>query len=92
MTWHVDQPGQVVVVAVGAFVRDGRVLLALTAGDGVADLRLSIWSVQGWLGAPHNRCPEEHDRLAWFGAGDLAGLALAHDLYEDLLGRLLRAG
>ena len=64
--------------------------LSLTAGDGAAELRLSIWSVSDWLGTPANRCFEEHDRLGWFRVDDLAGLALAHDPYRDLLGSLLR--
>ena len=138
------QPGQVVVVAAGALVQDGRVLLAhripsrrwypdvwdlpgghveqgesrlqalmrelyeelgvqliercckavttltLTAGDGVGELRLSIWLVRQWLGTPVNRCLEEHDQLGWFGADDLAELTLAHDDYQHLLTSLIR--
>lgn len=66
--------------------------LTLTAGDGVSELRLSIWSVQQWFGTPVNRCLEEHDRFGWFGVDDLAGLALAHDPYPHLLAGLLRPG
>lgn len=64
--------------------------LTLTAGDGVGDLRLSVWSVRRWSGTPVNRCLEEHDQLGWFRAADLARLVLAHDDYPALLGGLLR--
>ena len=139
----VTQPAQAVVVAVGALIQDGQVLLAhrspsrrwypnvwdlpgghvergesplqalvrelheelgvqvsercckavtaliLTAGDGVGELRLSIWSVQHWLGTPVNRCHEEHDQIGWVGVDDLADLTLAHDHYRYLLPSLI---
>ena len=65
--------------------------LGLTAGDGTGELELSIWSVRRWLNTPVNRCLDEHDRLAWCSADDLAALTLAHDDYRHLLGSLLRS-
>ena len=64
--------------------------LRLTAGDGAGELELSIWSVRQWLSTPVNRCLDEHDRLAWCSADDLAALTLAHDDYRHHLGSLLR--
>lgn len=49
------------------------------------DLRLRIWRLDTWRAEPVNRCPEEHDAIAWFGADDLAGLALAHPSYAEMI-------
>lgn len=65
--------------------------LNLTAGDGVRELWLSIWSVRQWLGTPVNRCLEEHDQLGWFCGDELAELTLAHNQYQHLLVSLTRS-
>ena len=50
-----------------------------------AGLRLSVRRVRQWQGVPVNRCPDEHDEVAWFAVGDLGGLRLAHPGYRELL-------
>ena len=55
-------------------------------------LHMEIWLVDSWHGTPSNRAPDEHDRIAWFGQGDLAGLALADDSYRPLLAKAIETG
>jgi len=64
--------------------------LHLTGGGPGAELRLSTWLVKTWTGQPTNRQPEEHDRLAWFSAGELDGLLWAHPEHQAVLEDLLR--
>ncbi len=45
--------------------------------------------VRWWRGEPVNLRPDEHDRIEWFTASDLGGLALAHPGYASLLRPLL---
>lgn len=52
-------------------------------------LELGIGCVRSWRGEPVNLRPDEHDRIGWFTASDLGGLALAHPGYAGLLRRLL---
>ena len=62
----------------------------LHLGDpGASELVLGIWHVRRWQGSVSNRAPDEHDLLAWFTAGNLEGLALAHGDYPQLLRDLL---
>lgn len=55
-------------------------------------LHLAVWRVWSWRGDANNCATDEHDALAWFGADELVGLALAHPVYLHVLGSLLRAG
>jgi len=60
------------------------------AGRLVADdLVMDVWVVERWRGAVTNRAPDEHDDLAWCGADDLDGKALAHRDLGALLRRVL---
>jgi len=63
--------------------------LHLTGGAPGTELRLSTWLVRTWRGQPTNRQPEEHDRLAWFSAGELNGLLWAHPEHQAVLEELL---
>lgn len=51
-------------------------------------LTMHAFVVTRWDGEPANTAPEEHDRLAWFGQDELAGLDLAQ---PDGLGELVAA-
>ena len=44
---------------------------------------------QAWTGTPINTAPDEHDAIAWFQAGQLADLRLAHDSYLTTFTRAL---
>lgn len=44
---------------------------------GTADFVMDVWALDAWCGEPANTAPDEHDALAWVGAGDLDGLRLA---------------
>lgn len=59
----------------------GEPIARTVAGDFVAD----VWAIRDWFGEPVNAAPEEHDALAWLGAGDLEGRSLAH---PDLPGQV----
>jgi 8-oxo-dGTP diphosphatase len=54
-------------------------------------LVMDIWVVTAWHGRPTNAAPEEHDRLRWVTADELAPLPLAHPeqraFLRDLLAR-----
>jgi 8-oxo-dGTP diphosphatase len=50
---------------------------------------MQIWLVEVWTGTPVNAAPEEHDAIAWFEAGQLADLRLAHDSYLTTFTRAL---
>lgn len=52
-------------------------------------MELGIWCVRSWRGGPVNLCPDEHDRIGWFTASGLGGLALAHPGYAGLLRPLM---
>ncbi|WP_299034563.1 NUDIX domain-containing protein [uncultured Pseudokineococcus sp.] len=53
------------------------------------DLVMDVWVVEEWRGGVTNRAPDEHDDLAWCGAADLDGRALAHPDLGALLRRVL---
>lgn len=53
-------------------------------------LDLAVYVVKSWAGQAKNLSPEEHDRVEWFAADDLAGLRLAHPSYLVLLSAVLR--
>jgi 8-oxo-dGTP pyrophosphatase MutT (NUDIX family) len=50
---------------------------------------MQIWLIDGWTGTPVNAAPDEHDAIAWFQAGQLADLRLAHDSYLTTFTRTL---
>ena len=52
-------------------------------------LRAHAFRVVQWTGEPVNAAPEEHDDLAWFTAGELDGLRLAHPSYPGWLPTLV---
>ena len=54
-----------------------------TTVDG--DLRLRVWRVDTWHGAPTNLMLDEHDALGWFDADEARTLALAHPSYVGLV-------
>lgn len=60
--------------------------------DPNASFDLTVWVLRSWKGTVQNRQPDEHDRLGWFGADELAGLTFADDRYLELLGRILANG
>ena len=59
--------------------------LHITDGGPDAELRLSTWRVRTWRGRPSNQLLDEHDRIAWFGAGELDGLVWAHPEHRQML-------
>lgn len=46
---------------------------------------LTIWLVTQWHGTVTNHAPEEHTRLEWFSASDIAGLSFPHPAYLALI-------
>jgi 8-oxo-dGTP diphosphatase len=47
-----------------------RLHLSANASDAAgAELHLSTWRVTSWRGEPTNVLEDEHERVAWFGAG-----------------------
>lgn len=50
-----------------------------------------LYAVTAWTGESHNRLPEEHSRVAWFGVDDACRLDLAHPAYPALFRRLAAA-
>jgi 8-oxo-dGTP diphosphatase len=50
-----------------------------------AEFDLWVWVIDDWTGRPVNAAPDEHDAIAWFGAGELPGLPLADERYRALL-------
>ncbi|OFE17971.1 hypothetical protein BA895_14130 [Humibacillus sp. DSM 29435] len=63
--------------------------LQLTAGAPSDELHLSTWRVTAWRGRPSNVLREEHDRIAWLGADELAGLPWAHPQHRQMLQNML---
>jgi 8-oxo-dGTP diphosphatase len=55
------------------------------------EFEMDIWPVTDWHGTPANLVPDEHDAIAWFAAGDLTTLEMAHPSYLALLGAALGA-
>jgi 8-oxo-dGTP diphosphatase len=55
------------------------------------EFEMDIWPVTDWEGTPANLVPEEHDVIAWFTAGELTSLEMAHDSYLALLQTVLTA-
>jgi 8-oxo-dGTP diphosphatase len=55
------------------------------------EFEMDIWSVTDWDGTPENLDPDEHDAIAWFAAGDLTSLKMAHHSYLAFLVTSLRA-
>ena len=53
---------------------------------------MDVWSVTYWRGEPTNLAPEEHDRLRWVTADELASLPLAHPEQRAFLRDLLARG
>jgi mutator protein MutT len=45
---------------------------------GEEDVVIDVWLVTSWAGTPANRCPDEHDELRWFAAGEVPEDDLAH--------------
>lgn len=58
--------------------------------DVAAALELTIWLID-YSGVVVNRAPDEHDELRWVTSDEIAGLALAHPSYVELLDRAVRA-
>ncbi len=58
--------------------------------DIAAAVDMTIWLVD-YDGAVMNNAPDEHDELRWVTADEIAGLALAHPSYVDLLCRAMVA-
>jgi hypothetical protein len=46
----------------------------VTLGAADEAVRLSVWLVRDWHGAPRNAAPDEHDDIGWFGLADLPPL------------------
>ena len=63
--------------------------LHLTPGAPGTELHLSTWRVRTWSGRPSNRCPDEHDRLAWFSADELDQVPWAHPEHWPMLRDML---
>ncbi|WP_337062651.1 NUDIX domain-containing protein [Kineococcus sp. G2] len=65
--------------------------LHLADGPPGAQLHVSAWRVRRWKGQPSNQLADEHERIAWFRAGELGGLTWAHpehrQVLQDALGR-----
>ena len=81
-----------------ALVRELREELGITIteppGSPMREIRadtfdMQIWLVEVWTGTPVNAAPDEHDAIAWFEAGQLADLPLAHDSYLATFTRAL---
>ena len=47
-----------------------------------------MFVVTEWIGDPHNLCPDEHERIAWFSSRELRELDLASREYLLILGAL----
>lgn len=62
--------------------------LNLTGGSS-GELHLSTWRIRRWRGQPSNLLKDEHDRIAWFGAGELDGLTWAHPEHRQMLQGML---
>ncbi|GIJ67012.1 NUDIX domain-containing protein [Virgisporangium ochraceum] len=58
--------------------------------DDTIGIEMSLWIVRSWRGEPVNLVPHEHERIAWWAAGDLPVLDLTHPAYVDLLTRALK--
>src|SRR5215218_9389832 len=54
--------------------------------DSAAAFNMTIWLID-YAGAVVNHAPDEHDELRWVTSAEIAGLALAHPSYVQLLGR-----
>ena len=63
--------------------------LHLTAGGPSAELHLSTWRIRTWTGQPSNLQKDEHDRIAWLGAGELDRLPWAHPEHREMLQDML---
>jgi len=73
-----------------ALVRELReelgIMITEPLGSPIQEIRaatfdMQMWLVEVWTGTPVNAAPDEHDAIAWFDAGQLADLPLAHDSY-----------
>ena len=58
--------------------------------DSAAAVNMTIWLID-YAGAIVNHAPDEHDELRWVTSDEIAGLALAHPSYVELLGRAAHA-
>jgi 8-oxo-dGTP diphosphatase len=54
--------------------------------DSAAAVNMTIWLID-YAEAVVNHAPDEHDELRWVTSDEIAGLALAHPAYVELLGR-----
>jgi 8-oxo-dGTP diphosphatase len=57
--------------------------------DSAAAVNMMIWLID-YAGEIVNHAPDEHDELRWVTSDEIAGLALAHPSYVELLGRAAR--
>ena len=53
------------------------------------DTHLTVWVVERWAGDVVNLAPEEHDRIGWYDAADLAALGPS-ELADAVIGELCR--
>jgi 8-oxo-dGTP pyrophosphatase MutT (NUDIX family) len=58
--------------------------------DDATGLHMTIWLID-YEGQISNCAPGEHDELRWIAGHDIAGVALAHASYPEILGRALVA-
>lgn len=61
--------------------------------DGVfgGDTHMMIWAIDGWRGQPVNRAVDEHDRIGWFEAAELANLELADPAIATICAEVIGA-
>jgi 8-oxo-dGTP diphosphatase len=52
---------------------------------GEEEVVIDVWLVTAWTGTPANRCPDEHDELRWFTAGEVPEAELAHPSLVGLI-------
>jgi len=57
--------------------------------DPIRGFDLKLWRLREWQGEPENRCPEEHETLAWLTPEQADRLPLALPEYRDLIRRAL---
>jgi 8-oxo-dGTP diphosphatase len=58
--------------------------------DSTAAFNMTIWLID-YAGVVVNHASHEHDELRWVSSDEIAGLALAHPSYVELLGRAAHA-
>jgi 8-oxo-dGTP diphosphatase len=58
--------------------------------DTAAAVNMTIWLID-YAGVVVNHAPDEHDEVRWVPSDEIAGLALAHPSYVELLGRAAHA-